>query len=42
MLWLRKAIDAIVKSDYLMQEMEKKMGQTGLLLPFLRHNADTN
>ena len=27
----------MVKSDYLNQEMEKKMGQTSLFLPFLRH-----
>ena len=32
-----KLIDAIVKSDYLMQDKEKKMGQTSLFLPFLRH-----
>ena len=32
-----KLTGAIVKSDYLMQEMEKKMGQTSLFLPFLRH-----
>ena len=32
-----KLIDAKVKSDYLMQEMQRKMGQTSSFLPFLRH-----
>ena len=32
-----KLIDAMAKSDYLMQETEKKMGHTSLFLSFLRH-----
>ena len=36
-------MDAVVKSDYLMQEMEKKNGSNKFILTiFKTHNSDTN